>query len=437
MRAAGTSASGDRAGSTRTGVLAVGVGMVLFTLVAAAAPVPTGQDGDTKLERTNARIDELFRFRIGLLLKDLGRSTGLSEEELVAARERLCAESDEWRAEHPAKLVNAPAFAWTAPPYEFEPFPMLLESDGWAEAIGEALPTEAASTLESRLDERRGAVFDSLVELLEARVGHGLCLHPAENLLLRPVLEEAAAELMEDSLVQADTQNYYYGTEPKDALLELFEDAGLAGALGGERRAIYEEIVRKDRRTDLHEWWLEIEYLIHGRDDTPGLRELLRGAADAILHRDGDEPSASRARLRPGKPNSKKAKRWDEVLRGVLNLGDEVDLDELPNRTRDPIEVRRVPYLFAVLDQRACFSEEQRADLLPLIEELVDVEPARRGGGTGMDPDLLLPAYFRVGPEGMLRQGENQMNQPSTKVKSKVQAFYEACTEDQRDVLDS
>ena len=118
----------------------------------------------------------------------------------------------------------------------------------------------------------------------------------------------------------------------------------------------------------------------------------------------------------------------------MLELGSEVDLDELPNRTRDALEVRRAAYLLAVLDGRACFTDDQLSDLLPLMEEIVGVESRR--SGHGMDSDVLLPAYLRVSPEGELHSGDNRFVQPSTKLASKVQAFYGACTEDQRDVLD-
>lgn len=411
-------------------------GAAAALLVGGGTRPARAQDRTVQVGRAQTRVDELFRFRVNLLLEDLGRETELSEPALARARERLHAATDAFCAQHPAKVQDTGPISWSATPIEYQPFGTLLDTEEWNVALDEALEPAARELLASRQAERRDRLRSSLIRVMDSKVARGLCLTPEERGKLGEVLERAADEQLEDGVVQTDNAFVFFvgGKQPGDPFLGMMEDADLAEALEGPRRELFEQMVKTGYRSALLDYQLEIEFLLYGRDDCERERRLMRGGALAMTQRDGDEPQRMSASLFPTK-SSTKDKFWDRLVAGVLGLGEGEELPALPSRSRDELMERRADYLLAILDERACFSSEQREGLLPLMREFVEAEST--GRARGGDFELLLPASFGVSQEGLLVGGENVHNQPSTKVKALIKTFYETCTQDQRDVLES
>ena len=162
-------------------------------------------------------------------------------------------------------------------------------------------------------------------------------------------------------------------------------------------------------------------------------RRLLYGLADAMIHRNGGQEKRESQLFAPPAV-VEDPKDWAAAIQGLLKLAEAPEPIEIADK--NTWQDLRAEFLLAVLDERACFTADQREGLRPLMKEFVQNEGNR--SRRAAPRELVFPRVFGLSEEGLLIPGENdRFGQPSTKVQALIKTFYESCTQAQSDVLKS
>ena len=410
--------------------LFLGALVALTTMVPAMVPA-VAQDVKAQKERATGRITEMFCLRLELQLDDLAGASGEPVETFDDAKARAREAVTKWLTEHPVELQQQGPISWNATPIEYEPFTKFVESEGWLAARSEVLTTAQAELLDERSSQRADRAIAALASLIQLRVTQSLCLTEPEEQAIAECCSKAGAKQWENGVIEAFSP-YYRNTPVKDTVLEVIDKKDLLAALSPRRQALLSDMLEKGR-TSRHGYQLEVEYHLYDKEDAEGQRKLLYGLADALVHRDGQQAKRETHVFAPSKKLAHD-RDWLAGLKGVL--GQDEELKQAPSRAEKAHIDRRTQYVLAVLDERACFTEEQRESLLPLMKEFVETESLRSRKQSA--PELIFPSVLGLSEDGLLIPGENdRFNQPSTKVRALIKTFYEACTPAQQDVLKS
>ena len=411
------------------------VGACLGTgVVADAGP---WQETDEISLKAQARIAELFRFRVNLRLEDLARRTELTEGVLEAARDKLHAVSDAFFELHPVSVTQEGGISFEAAPIRFEPFSKLVESEAWTLALDEVFDEPTRKAFEAGRLERERELRESLSDYLWAVVERGLCLRAETRAELASVIDKAVDMKIESGVIGPVSNTFYLGGTTRWNSLTILIEAGLEDALTDEVGDRVRAMAKAKRRSSVDDLALEVEYLLGTREDWPeGARELLLGAADAITHRGRAVPKSNTLSFDPIVSRSVRDE-WERFAAAILGLEDVSLFAELPSRKGDRVEEARSRYHFAILDRRAFFSPEQREGLAPLVGKYSE-QHGRQGssrlGSHRSDLDLP-PAYGMSGESEMVRNSDGR-GRLSTKARAIIDSFYEFCTEDQAEVLE-
>ena len=400
-------------------VFATSVAASIGSTVGREAAVPAWPVADERVER----VQRLYRNRIELLLEDLRRRSDLGEAELQRARLGLYEAADAFCARD-RRSSRAPQFGASIP---FEPFGRFLADKLWEEAVHETLPVSARMSLRRRIEERQERLVASLIDLMDIKLAIGLCLGAEDRDRVRGVVRRTADLHLLDPLVW--TEELPVEPAPNRTgirFVTLLDEAGLGKALDRRRGRAFRDLKVNGRRSERSSYELEAEFLLSGQADSKRKRRLLLGGAEALLHRDGRQPSSD---TRLFYPTIRRTRVWEKLARGVLELEEGERLPDRPASRSKEYRRCRAGFVLAVLDELLCFSDAQLEAVEPLIDDLVAAERTRSS-----DMELYLPEGMGIHPDGFFLR-ESFREGASRRTASLVEALRELCTEVQLEVM--
>ncbi len=385
------------------------------------------QDKKGRLERVSDTVSELIGFRLQAVLQVAGERKQWSPEKVAELGEKGTKAVEGFLEKHPVKQRPRGQISFGEEPFLYEDFGTFLAGDSLAAALG----PEEIKALVFEYESRQEAVVVALADLIQALVERGLCLDKATSDGLHAVYRKAAEKQLDDGWAAPYRTFFIAGEQPKTFPL-LLQKAGLAKALTGKRQEIFKQIADKGR-SSLHDYFLEAEFVLLGMEDSEGPRRLLRGCGDSLAHRDGASPRMEADKLGPYK-ELKKDKFWNLMLKNVLGLTEAQALPEIPSRIEKPMRELRTQYLLSILDSQAYLSEQQLADLLPLMKKFTEREGS--SWNKGVLSGLLLPRALAMNPDGMLDASIKDARGSGARTKALRTGLAEACSPQQKELLD-
>lgn len=389
--------------------------------------LPGVQDKKGQLERASQTAQELIGFRLQAAVQAAGERKKWSPEKVAELSEKGTKAVEGFLDKHPVKQRPRGQISFGEEPFLYEDFGSFLVGDSLAAALG----PEEIQALWFEYESRQDAVAAALTDLIQALVERGLCLDKATSDGLHAVYRKAAEKQLDEGWAAPYRVFFVRGEQPKTFTL-LLQKAGLAKVLTGKRQEIFKQIA-DEGRSALHDYFLETEFVLLGMEDTEGPRKLLRGCGDSLAHRNGAVPRLEVDKLGPYK-ELKKDKFWNLMLKNVLGLTKEDALPEFPSRGDKPLKELRTKYLLTILDSLSYLSEGQLADLLPLITKYSEREGS--SWNRGLLKGLLLPTALAMNPDGMLDASVKEARGSGARTKALRTGLAEACTPQQKELLD-
>ncbi|MCP5022347.1 MAG: hypothetical protein GY930_11295 [bacterium] len=385
------------------------------------------QDKKGPLERASKTAQELIGFRLQAAVQAAGERKKWSPEKVAELSEKGTQAVEGFLEKHPVKQRPRGRISFGEEPFLYEDFGTFLAGDSLAAALG----PEEVQALVFEYESRQETVAVALTDLIQALVERGLCLDEATSQGLHAVYRKAAENQLDEGWAAPYRFFSIEGEEQKTFPL-LLQKAGLTKALTGKRQEIFKQIAN-DGRSVLHDYFLETEFVLLAMEDSAGPRRLLRGCGDSLAHRGGAAPKVGAEKLGPYK-DLKKDKFWNLMLKNVLGLTEAQALPEFPSRMEKPMRELRTQYLLAILDSQAFLSEQQLADLLPLITKYIGREGS--SWNRGLLKGLLLPTALAMNPDGMLDVSVKEARGSGARTKALRTGLAEACSPQQKELLD-
>ncbi len=385
------------------------------------------QGEERQLERATESVQELMGFRLQAALKAAQDRKEWSPDKVAELDELGGKAIGEFLDKHPVKRRPRGRVSFGPEPFIHEGFATFLESD----MLAKALQPDDLKALTFEHITRQERVTAALADLIQLLVKRGLCLSEPDAQALREVCREAAEKQLDEGW-KAPYRMYHLSGEVPKTFARLLKRSGLHKILEGERLAIFKEIAQEGR-TPLHDHFLEVEFLLAEMEDATKARKLLRGCADSLIHQNGAKPQVDNNRLGPVS-RLEKNDFWNLMLKHVLGLAKDQDLPELPSRSSESMVGLRSEYLLAILDSQAYLSASQLEELEPLILQFVKREGTHWRSGT-LDA-LLLPNALAMNADGILDSTVKQGRGSGARVKALRTGLAEACTPQQKELLD-
>ena len=386
---------------------------------------------DSRMLRASDELQILFEGRIALMFDEVNKSFPLEAEAIREFKDQTEEAVVQFFADHELKYGREDPWGRYPKPVLYEPFDSFLGSDVWSQVFQANLSEEAQSLWLERREERKSSVVTSLAHLLRAEVTRSYCIPEEEHADLDPFTTVAAQAQLEIGLI-GETNSIIFNNKMPDPMFDRVSDARIEEGLSPARAELHRSI-KQEGRSSYHDYCFEVEALLPGGADDERLRSLLYGCADAIAYRDGGTPQQLNYRL----ATSGKTERdsyWERTLTGLLDLDEDFDFETLPSRSKAGVYAARTEFFLAVIDERAILSKDLKDSLRPLLKEFVVEEYSRESVYRPVKPQF--PDSFGVAEDGTLGAKGDAAQSLSTKQKSKVTALRDACSQQQRDVLD-